>query len=142
MAEAYLKSLGLSNVSVMSSGSVADKYRDENEPRIPRVKAILDNHGIAGFAKTRPDQLTQERLDKADTTICMNQIVADECSRTFTMPRNTQVWDVDDTNEGRNILQPGDDPYKYTEEIFGLIKWRIDELVRRLQLTTPPSIEP
>jgi len=58
------------------------------------------------------------------------------------MPRNTQVWDVDDTNEGRNILQPGDDPYKYTEEIFGLIKWRIDELVRRLQLTTPPSIEP
>ena len=134
MAEAYLKSLDLKGISVMSSGSAADKYREENEPRIPQIRAILGSHGISQFAKSHPEQLTQERLNEADLTICMNQIVADECNKAFTIPPNTQVWDIDDTGEGKNILQPGDSPFKYTGEIYELIKRRVDELVQDLQL--------
>ncbi len=79
MAEAYLKSLHLEGVTVLSSGTVADTFRSENEPRIPNIIARLNKHGTGIFAKTRSDQLTQERVDGADITVCMNQIVTNEC---------------------------------------------------------------
>jgi protein-tyrosine-phosphatase len=81
IAEAYLKSLQLKDVDVLSSGTVANTYRSENEPRIPIIIARLDIYGKGQFAKTTPDQLTQERIDRGDITVCMNQIVANECSR-------------------------------------------------------------
>ena len=135
MAEAYTKSLDLEDVHVLSSGTVADLHRAENEPRIPHIISLLDEHGVGQFAKARPEQLTQERIDTADVTICMNQIVADECERSYTMPSDTLVWDIDDTGEGQHILQPGDDPFKYTEEIYQDITKRVDTFVQDLRLT-------
>jgi protein-tyrosine-phosphatase len=136
MAEAYLKSLRVQNIAVLSSGVVADKYRSENEPRIPGIKAILAKHHVAQFAKDHPEQLTQERIDQGDVTICMNQIVADECNQQFVLPPNTQIWDINDAGEGHYIVHPGDDPLRYTEEIYGLITQRIDALVQSPGLAT------
>jgi len=134
IAEAYLKSLQLKDVTVFSSGSVADFYRKLNEPRLLKVIARLSKHGIGQFAKTRADQLTQERADSADVTVCMNQIVVDECNQLFTLPPNTIVWDIVDTGEGHRIIKPGEDQSKYTEEIYQEITQKVDELVQSLHL--------
>jgi len=134
MADAYLKSLQLKDVTVFSSGCAADFYRTLNEPRLLNIIAHLSKHGIGQFAKTRAEQLTQERADTADVTICMNQIVVDECNREFTLPPNTIVWDIEDTGEGHRIIKPGEDQYKYTEEIYQEITQKVDELVQSLHL--------
>lgn len=137
IAEAYLKSLRLKNVEVLSSGTVADRYRAENEPRIPKIIARLNTHGTGEFAKAKPDQLTQERLTGSDIVICMNQIVADECKQLVTMPDNTLVWNVTDVGEGERMLHPGDDELKYFDEIYEEIAQKVDELVRKEGLIEP-----
>lgn len=119
MADAYAKSLRLPGVTIMSSGYLADKLRRENEPILANVTARLQDWGQVGaFVKPRAEQLTQQRLDAGDVTICMNQAVAEECYRSFKMPANTLVWDVDDSGEGSNVVKPGDDPYRYTKKIY------------------------
>lgn len=131
IAEAYLKSLQLKNVEVLSSGTVADRYRAENESRIPKIITRLDTHGKGKFAKTRPDQLTQERLKGSDVVVCMNQIVVDECKQLVDMPDCTLVWNITDVGEGERVLNPGDDELKYFDEIYEEIARKVDELVRK-----------
>jgi protein-tyrosine-phosphatase len=135
MAEAYLKSLHLKDVAVLSSGTAADIYRQENLPRIPHITARLSKYGISEFIKTTPDQLTQERIDRANITVCMNQIVADEGRTIVTMPPDTLAWNVEDSGEGRRTIKPGEDSYKYTEEIYQEIKNNVDKLVSNLNLS-------
>lgn len=132
MAEAYLKSLRLPGVTVMSSGSTANAHRAANEPRIPHILSTLDKHKIIMFAKKHPEQLTQARIDAGDVTICMNQIVADECRTFVKLPKDTQVWDVDDVGEGKRVLKPGDDPFKYTEEVYRQLVEHINRLVHQV----------
>jgi protein-tyrosine-phosphatase len=134
MAEAYLKSLKLPGVNVISSGTVADKYRKENEPKMEKITRLLADKGLGSFAKKRADQLTQQRMDQADINICMNKIVKAEADQIVKMPTGTIVWDVLDSSEGYRVIKPGDDPYKYTEEIYQEIKTEIDNLVQRTGL--------
>jgi hypothetical protein len=73
-------------------------------------------------------------MDSGDITVCMNQIVADECSHLVSMPRDTIIWDVTDSGEGQRIIQPGEDEYKYLEEIYEEITHNVDELVQEKSL--------
>jgi len=133
IAEAYLKSLHLEGVSVYSSGTVANTFRTKNKPLIQHVAVLLEeDHGIGRYVKKRADQLTQERVDSADVTICMNQIVKDECDRIVKMPTNTVVWDITDSGEGDRTMKPGEHQYKYTEEIYQDISRDIDRLRKEL----------
>ena len=50
----------------------------------------------------------------------------------FHVPHGVQVWDIDDANEGHYVLRTGDDPLKYTEEIYTSITQGIDKLVETL----------
>ena len=129
MAEAYLKSLQLENVEVLSSGTVADNYRLQNEPIISGIRKRLEKHGTGIYAKTISEQLTQNRVDSGDITVCVNQIVANECESVVSMPNNTIVWDVSDTGEGNRIILPGEDKYKYFEEVYEEITKNVDELI-------------
>ncbi len=133
MVEAYLKSLKLPNVSVMSSGTIADKVREENEPNIPRLITILDKYGVGQLVKRHPEQLTQERAGEGDITICMNQIVADEAQAMVSLPSNTEVWDVDDEEEGQHVINPGENPFKYAEEIYEKVVGHVNKLKPRLE---------
>jgi protein-tyrosine-phosphatase len=139
MAEAYLKSLKLDNVGVLSSGCVADIYRAENEPRMPHILSLLDKHDVSQFAKKQPEQLTQQRIDKCDVTVCMNQRVADESRESYVLPSNTFVWDVDDVGEGKRTLVSGENPYKYAEEIYQQIVSNVDVLLQQLALQPEPA---
>lgn len=132
IAEAYLNSLGLSDITVISSGTRADFYRVDNEKRIPGIIERLSKHGLSKYAKTIPDQLTQIRANNGEITVCMNKIVADESSSLVSFPSDPIIWNIDDTGEGKRIIQPGEDEFKYTEETYIEIKQKVDELVKNL----------
>jgi len=134
MAEAYLKSLNLPGVTVVSSGTVADLYREPNRKSLQETLDFLTARGIGQYAKASSEQLTQERFHQNDVTVCVNQIAYDEGSQSVTFPSDTIVWDISDTNEGHRVLKPGDLPTMYDDEIFQQIKTNIDELVKKLSL--------
>ena len=129
MAEAYLKSLNLPGVTVFSSGVVADKDREPNRVHLQDTRKMLEAHGIGDYAKTESEQLTQERLNKNDVTICVNQIAYNEGSQFLTFPLNTIIWDINDTGEGNRQLKTGDPETQFDEEIFSQIKANVDLLV-------------
>lgn len=130
MAEAYLKSLHLKDVNVISSGTIAHISRQKNEPNIAPLITRLDDYRVGKFVKTHVDQLTQARVDIADINICMNELVAEESKRIVVMLENTITWSVMDSGEGERIIKNGDDEWKYTDEIYNEIRQNIDTLVR------------
>ncbi len=51
-----------------------------------------------------------------------------------TMPSNTITWEVVDSGEGKRIIRPGDDEYKYTEDIYKEITQNVDKLIAAVGL--------
>jgi len=134
MAEAYLKSLQLKDVKVISSGTIADKSRKHNEPHIAPLVTRMDVYGIGKYLKTHPEQLTQARLDKADINIFMNELVVEEAKRIVTIPENAIVWNITDSGEGRRIIKTGENPLEYTDEIFKEIMQNVNSLERGIRV--------
>jgi protein-tyrosine-phosphatase len=76
IAEAYLNSLTIEDLRVLSSGTAAASDKAGNLVSHRITFELLEKHGIRRFAKAGyGDQLTQSRLEKADVTVCMNQRV-------------------------------------------------------------------
>lgn len=99
IAEAYTR-FRYPEVEVLSSGSVADEYRASGEAVIPIVDAFLAKQGIDVQMKPKAEQLTQDRLSEDDTTVCVNDVVYNECvAKGLQLPKNTIVWDIDDFQE-------------------------------------------
>lgn len=67
LADAYLKSKQLSNIKVLSAGTVATQYYEQNGVDFNANMAdYAAAHGIGNFIKDHyGDQLTQELLDSA-----------------------------------------------------------------------------
>jgi protein-tyrosine-phosphatase len=67
LADAYLKSKQLSNIKVLSAGTVATQYYEQNGVDFNAHMAdYAAAHGIGNFIKDHyGDQLTQELLDSA-----------------------------------------------------------------------------
>lgn len=135
-----MNSLDIDGVTALSSGTVADEGRQANIGPLRDTLHMLENIGIRQYAKTQPEQLDQSRVDQADITILMNEIVRSECEKIVTLPENTIIWDIDDTNEGKRILQDGDPDNKYDKEIYQEIKSNVDSLMQRLGLVTSDRI--
>jgi protein-tyrosine-phosphatase len=133
IAEAYLKSLNLKGISIISSGTVADEFKVANEINFQKVRALLKRHNLGKYTKPyHADQLTQERLDIGDLTVCLNQIVHDELSQSFVLPDQMVVWGVDDVGEGKRIPKNESEREAFLEEAFQEIVKHIDKLVMEL----------
>ena len=135
IAEAYLNSLEINGVSVMSSGTVAEKNKVHNSATYPVVLALLDKHGIKKFAKTHyADQLTQTLLDTSDIIVCANQVVYDECVESFKLPRGVVVWNVADMGEPGRMPKTELEREAYFEDAYQEIVKNVDALVRAHKL--------
>jgi protein-tyrosine-phosphatase len=135
IAEAYLNSLRLKGVKVMSSGTIAATYKNDNEPKFRKTLGLLRQHGIDGFAKSHyADQLTQERLDKADVVVFMNKIALDEGRQLCDLPKHTLVWDVTDLGEKGRIATSEEERQTYAEDAYVEIVRNVDALVGELHL--------
>jgi protein-tyrosine-phosphatase len=129
IAETYVKSLNLKNVTVTSSGTNVD-WSDETEKEyFSNTLALLEAHSIRDYAKAFPQQLTQQRADNQDMTICMNQRVVDEANKLVSLPRNVINWDIVDIGEGNRTVK--DNRLTYEEEIYKEITGGVDELIKQ-----------
>ncbi len=130
IAEAYLNSLELKDLSVLSSGTAATWYKARNLANHRITLQLLEEHGIRGFAKAGyGDQLTQSRLDKAGITVYMNQRVYGECLRCVTFPVGPRVWSVADIGEPGRISDVESKRQLYREEVYQEIVRNVERLV-------------
>jgi protein-tyrosine-phosphatase len=130
IAEAYLNSLELKDLGVLSSGTAATWYKARNLPNYRMTLQLLEEHGIRGFAKDGYGyQLTQSRLDEADITVCMNQRVYDECLQLVTFPVGPRIWSVADIGEPGRISDVESKRQLYREEAYQEIARNVERLV-------------
>lgn len=127
IAETYLKSLKLNNVNVISSGTNVNWNDDTEKGYFANTLALLDRHYIKPYAKSIPDQLSQERANDQDITICMNLRVVDEASAIVTLPKNVINWSIIDIGEGTRTVES--DRELYEEEIYKEITDKVARLV-------------
>ncbi len=133
MAEAYLASLNLKGVHVVSSGTVALNHSKSNKNNFKITQEVLDKHGLAKYTKPNWDQLTEERLNGADVTVCLNRTVANECIHLFKLPENTIVWNVPDFDEVSPIPKTQEELFTYAENTFKLITLNADKLAQSIK---------
>ena len=130
IAEAYVNSLALKDLSALSSGTAATLFKARNLANHRITLELLEEHGMRGFAKVGyGDQLTQSRLDKADITVCMNQRVYGECLRCVTFPDSPHVWSVADIGEPGRISDVESERKLYREEAYQEIVRNVERLV-------------
>jgi protein-tyrosine-phosphatase len=133
IAEAYLNSLEITDVSVMSSGTVANLHKAQNLVSHRLTLELLERHGIRGFAKAGyADQLTQARLDKADLTVCVNQLVYDDCLQRVGFSASPRVWSVSDIGEPGRIPAAESDRETFRDEAYREIVQNVELLAREL----------
>lgn len=132
IAETYLRSLNLPNITVSSSGTNVDLTDPTEREYFANTIALFKRHGIEKYAKDTSHQLTQERADGQDVTVCMNQRVVDEARALVALPADTINWDIVDIGEGHRTVP--EDIRLYEEEIFKEITVRVDELIQQLKL--------
>jgi protein-tyrosine-phosphatase len=145
IAEAYLNSLGIKDMSVFSSGTSAALDKAGNLPYYRMTLELLEQHGVREFAKAGyGDQLTQPRLEAADITVCMNQRVYGECRRYVTFRACPRIWSVADIGEPGRIAQTESERRRYREEAYQEIIKNVDCLISDISVTSlfDPRIEP
>jgi protein-tyrosine-phosphatase len=130
IAEAYMNSLEIKDLKVLSSGTAAASDKAGNLPYYRMTLDLLGKHGIREFAKAGyGDQLTQPRLEEADITVCMNQRVYDECLRRVSFPASPHIWSVADIGEPGRISDTESERQLYREEAFQEIVKNVDRLI-------------
>ena len=132
IAEAYLKSLNLKNVSVLSSGTNVNWQDPTEKQYYTNSMKLLGKHNIDVYAKEMPEQLTQSRISDSDIIICMNQRVMDEAHNLIDLPQDTINWNSIDIGEAHRIQ--AENRKLYEEEIYKEITEKVDELVKDLAL--------
>jgi protein-tyrosine-phosphatase len=139
MAEAYLNSLEFNDMQVISSGTVAEEYRQSNESHqvYQTTLAVLKSYGIDKFAKDHfGDQVEKDAHILGDVVVCMNQIVYNELlNLTKNLPSFVRIWEIKDYGETSNQTGDHESIVRHQENTFPLIKERIDNLVQELNLS-------
>ena len=127
IAETYLKSLNMDNINVISSGTNVDWGDPQEQEYFSNTIDVLNRHTIDSYAKSRPDQLTQVRLDShSDVVVLMNNRVANEARRLVEFPGKVHDWMIIDIGEGnRTNIKKRE---QYEEAIYQEITLKIDEL--------------
>ena len=140
IAEAYLNSLGIKDLRVLSSGTTAAPYNAANLIYYRMTLGLLAEHGIREFAKDGyGDQLTQSRIAAADITVCMNQRVYDECQQRVTFPASPRIWSVADIGEPGRISNTKSERELYREEAYQEIVKDVDLLISDISAACPTA---
>ena len=138
IAEAYLNSLEIKDLSVLSSGATAASDKARNLVYYRATLDLLEKHGIREFAKDGyGDQLTQPRLEKADIAVCMNQRVYDECLQCVAFPASPRIWSVADIGEPGRISKDVPERELYREDAYQEIISNVELLVSDISAASP-----
>lgn len=126
LAEAYLNSKQIPDLTVISSGTVA-AVEQKNRPISWVAQRLLDSHKLVPFQKLLRTQTTKELLDSADFTIFFTQVPYQYCVDTLGFSsKQFEIWDIADTNNnyGNDI-----EKMKITEDAFAIIRQKVDNFI-------------
>src|SRR3990172_2322262 len=122
LAEAYVNSKNLEEISAISSGIAPDTYMSWLAIR------IIQKKNLAKPASAFCQHTTDELLKKGDFTVFMEDHHYDYAKNLGFNSDKYEIWDIPD-------LPPGIDDnerIKITEETFEKIKTKTDDLLKRL----------
>jgi len=131
IAETYLKSFELPNLTVISSGVITDAFRESDRPFFEETTQLLTAHGLEEYIKDDAEQLTQSRVDDTDVIVVMNDRAFSEAQDIVTLPKDTIVWDITDIGEGARTSGL-EDGRQVEEVIYDEIIVKVDELVKTI----------
>lgn len=135
IAESYLKSLQLKDVTVLSSGTNVNLHDAQEREYFANTIAVLSRHGVQSFAKSLPDQLTAQRIENQDVIVFMNQRVVDEAMKIVDMPEKVIDWGIVDIGEGHRTDRNSREQYE--EEIYQEITSKVRVLADELGIGIP-----
>lgn len=132
VAEAYLKSRKIPNVTVSSSGTAA---KIQHKGSITWYgQRLLFRHNLIPFMKKTWNQTNKELLNKADVVIFLGKKNHEFCAREFDFQGKHEIWDLPDFDDVYLNGQPLDikkeiEYIEITENVFSQIKIRSDKLI-------------
>jgi len=118
-------------VKVVSSGTNVSNDDPTERQYFKNTLALLSRHNINHLAKDHSDQLTQNRIDGQDITVCMNQKVVDEANAIVKLPNTVINWNIVDIGEAHRTKESKRESYE--EEIFQEITENVDKLVSTIE---------
>jgi hypothetical protein len=127
LAEAYLNSKKLPNVSVISSGISASE--NNNRPISWLTQRLYEVYKLVPFQKSNWAQTSKVLLDSADLTIFFDNKYYQYCVENFGFNSdNFEIWEIADLDGN---IKEHLEKIKITEDSFRVIKERVDNLIER-----------
>jgi len=125
LAETYLNSKKLLNVTVISSGLSASG--NNNRPISWLTQLLFEVDKLVPFQKPNWTQTTKQLLDSADLTIFFDKEYYQYCVENFGFNSNNfEIWEIADLDG--NIKEQLE-KIKVAEESFKVIKEKVDNLI-------------
>jgi protein-tyrosine-phosphatase len=136
LAEAYLRSKRVPNLTVFSSGIIADL--NSRGPISWLAQRIIQLNNLVPFGSANWQKTTKELLEKGDLTIFMTKKIYDFCVQNlgYGSP-NYQIWDIDDLSkeeleDNEKSTEGEQKAIEFTERVYQSLKDKIDNLVADL----------
>jgi protein-tyrosine-phosphatase len=127
LAEAYLNSKKIPNITVISSGISASE--NGNRPISWLTQRLFEVYKLVPFQKLMWTQTNKKLIDSANLTIFFNNKYYQYCVDNFGFnSTNFKVWEIEDLDGSTKEHM---EKIKKTEETFKVIKRKIDELIER-----------
>lgn len=141
MAEAYLKSLDLPGVKVISSGTVAMRDWESNVPKYQHTLAQLEKHGIKRHAKPEHgDQVPSGECPAGDVVVCFSERAHKELEQLVMSLDNVRIWHIADIGEPGRIPKNEDHEQTLREDVYQEIVTHVNALVAELQLAPASNL--
>jgi protein-tyrosine-phosphatase len=138
LAEVYLLSKKLPNVTASSSGVRALKHREHNGPISWYALRLLAKHNLVShLPKFSPTNTTKKNLNIADLVIFMRDQHYQIATAEHEFNGKYEVWNILDINDTDIIYDLSSEEnerkvLRLTEKTFDQIKKRVDELVEKI----------
>jgi len=127
LAEAYLNSKKIPNVTVISSGISASE--NNNRPISWLTQRLYEVYKLVPFQKSSWTQTSKVLLDSADLTIFFDNKYYQYCVENFGFNSNNfEIWEIADL-DGK--IKEHLEKINITEESFRVIREKVDNLIER-----------
>ena len=127
LAETYLNSKNLPNVTVISSGINASE--NNNRPVSWLTQRLYEVYKLVPFQKSNWTQTSKLLLDSADLTIFFDNKHYRYCVDNFRFnSTNCEIWEIADLDVN---VKEHIEKIRKTEETFEKIKQKVNELIER-----------
>ncbi len=137
LAEAYLRSKKLPNVTVSSSGVQSKENYYRNGPISWYAARLIKRHNLIPHTKRMATQTTPKHLKNADVVIFMTEKQHKFAKSKFKFEKDSfEIWnipDIDDADFFHTERDSDEMRIAHSETTFAMIKEKVDALAAKLK---------